>query len=119
MLRAAVATVLMTALFGQSVHSDVVDLTNARIVVGSPNTPLMQTAADTLASLVFDRTSLRWPVVNATPGNTSGGLVVLSALSPLEVDRSSARAEGYTLKVDSSGSAPVVSIIGVDGRGTL
>jgi hypothetical protein len=94
-----------------------VNLTAAQIMVGAPFTPLMLTAAEMLADQVFQRTGLRWAIVNAT--SRSHGVIHLSAHSPLEVDRASPKAEGYTVIVNVSDAGPVVTVTGTDGRGVL
>jgi Flp pilus assembly protein CpaB len=116
----AAMRVVLLAVLGASVSPaacTMVNLTAAQIMVGAPFTPLMLTAAEMLADQVFQRTGLRWAIVNAT--SRSHGVIHLSAHSPLEVDRASPKAEGYTVIVNVSDAGPVVTVTGTDGRGVL
>jgi hypothetical protein len=133
----AAMRVVLLAVLGASVSPaacTMVNLTAAQIMVGAPFTPLMLTAAEMLADQVFQRTGLRWAIVNANQtrskaqdtrsdsvllGSRSHGVIHLSAHSPLEVDRASPKAEGYTVIVNVSDAGPVVTVTGTDGRGVL
>ena len=113
----AVVLALSALLSSSQAQTRMANLTAAQIVVGDPGTPLMYTAASMLSDQVFQRTGLRWPVVNST--TRANGVVHISAHSPLEVDRSSPKAEGYTVDVNVSQAGPLLTITGTDGRGVL
>jgi hypothetical protein len=102
------------------------DFTNATIVVTSECTTLTRNVADLLAGEVFKRTFVRWPVHCAPNGfagddldSASPGIqkrfVVLNAIKSVEVDRASAKAEGYTVAVNATGAF----VTATDERGLL
>ncbi len=98
------------------------DLSGAAIVVRSgPLTEVERTAATVLVEEVGKRTGLRLGVF--TGFRATGPSIVVSTIEGAPrregVTLPRLRPEGYLLRVDSSGSHPVVWIIGADPRGVL
>ena len=92
------------------------DLSAATIVLAQPAPERAHVYAQLLADEVYQRTALRWPVVNGNYSATASSAVIqLSARSTATVDWASARPEGFALSVSGS----TVSVVGEDSRGLL
>ena len=93
------------------------DLSASTILIPSSAPLLLETYAGVLATQVFAKSGLRWPITRGTANTTMSARTTISitTASDKEVDYGSPRAEGYTIQTKGS----TVNIAGTDSRGAL
>ena len=93
------------------------DLSASTILIPSSAPLLLETYAGVLATQVFAKSGLRWPITRGTANTTVSARTTISitTASDKEVDYGSPRAEGYTIQTKGS----TVNIAGTDSRGAL